>query len=35
MTNGTAYFFSFGFRPGVMKRHSWQSHTGIASTMPP
>ena len=34
-TNGTAYFFSFGLRPGVMKRHSCQSHTGSASTMPP
>ena len=34
-TNGTAYFFSLGFRPGVMKRHSCQSHTGSASTMPP
>ena len=33
--NGTAYFFSVGFRPGVMKRHSCQSHTGSASTMPP
>ena len=33
--NGIAYFFSVGFRPGVMNRHSCQSQTGSARTMPP
>src|SRR5215471_36578 len=33
-TNGIAYFFSFGLRPGVMNRQSSKSQTGSASTMP-
>ena len=34
-TNGMAYFFSRGFNPGVMNRHSWNSQIGSASTIPP
>ena len=35
MMNGTAYFFSVGLSPGVMKRQSCHNHTGSARTMPP
>src|SRR5581483_10571731 len=34
-TNGTAYRFSLGFSPGVMKRQIWNRSTGRARAMPP